>query len=70
MGVTPGHPMSEHIGLVRDFRRKFKEYTKEEFRDLSNKPMIKDILKGGVTKLNEQQIIERVKETLEGLKRD
>lgn len=60
MGGTP----VEHFGMVRDIRKKFTQYTKEEFRHLSNKPVIKNIVMG-MTKLNKDQIAERIKEHLE-----
>ena len=61
MGSTPG---MSHFGTVRDFRKKFNQFSKEEFRNISNEPMIKDIL-SGMTKLNKEQIMLRIKEHLE-----
>lgn len=55
---------SGHYSAVKKFRREFKQYTKTEFRELSNKPMIKDIL-SGMTKLNQDQIKDRIKEHLD-----
>ncbi len=57
----PGH---SHFGAVRNFRKEFNKFSKEEFRNISNEPMIKDIL-SGMTKLNEQQIIARIREHIE-----
>lgn len=60
MGVNPSSGMS-HLGLVREFRRKFKEYSKAEFREVGSKPVIKDIL-SGMTKLNKEDIKDRIAE--------
>lgn len=64
MGVQGG--VVAHLGMVKTFRKKFKEYTKEEFRHLSNQPMIKHILIG-MTSLNKEQIADRVKEHLDSM---
>lgn len=63
-GSIMGGSPSEHFGMVKTFRKKFKEYTKEEFRHISNQPMIKHILIG-MTELNKEQIADRIKEHLE-----
>lgn len=64
MGVYPSGSPSDHFGIVKSFRKEFKRYSKNEFRSLSKTPMIKDIL-SGMTKLNKDQIIDRVKEHLD-----
>lgn len=61
MGSTPG---MSHFGTVKQFRKEFSKFSKEEFRNVSKEPMIKDIL-SGMTKLNKEQIIKRIKEHLE-----
>lgn len=61
MCSTPG---MSHFGTVKQFRKEFSKFSKEEFRDVSKEPMIKDIL-SGMTKLNKEQIIRRIKEHLE-----
>lgn len=67
-GVSMGvqGELSGHLGMVKTFRKKFKEYTKEEFRHISNKPVIKNILIG-MTVLNKEQIADRVKEHLDNV---
>lgn len=62
MGVNPNLGMS-HLGVVREFRRKFKEYSKVEFREVGSSPVIKDIL-SGMTKLNKEEIKDRIAEHL------
>lgn len=64
MGVYPGGSAVEHFTMVKDFRKEFKKYTKAEFREISNKPVIKEIL-SGMTKLNKDQIKERIAQHLE-----
>ncbi len=61
-GVSDNSGMS-YLGSVRVFRREFKEYSKAEFREISNKPVIKDIL-SGMTKLNKEEIKDRIAEYL------
>jgi hypothetical protein len=60
IGQQPG---LSHLGTVRDFRKKFKEYTKAEFREMGENPVVKDILKG-LSKLNKDEIANRIKEHL------
>lgn len=56
-------PDMSHLGTVKEFRRKFKEYTKEEFRSMGKSPVVKEIL-SGMTKLNKEQIKDRIAEHL------
>jgi hypothetical protein len=60
----PGMP--SHLGAVKEFRKNFKQYTKEEFRHISNTPIVKNILMG-MTELNKDQIKDRIKEHLDNL---
>lgn len=60
-GVAPSH-----FGQVRQMRKKFKEVSKEEFRHLSKEPVVKHILMGA-TKLDKEQIAERIKEHIEAV---
>lgn len=53
---TPG---MNHFGTVKDFRKKFSQYSKEEFRKMGNKPVVKEILLG-MTKLNKEEIQNRI----------
>jgi hypothetical protein len=62
MQVTDSYGPS-HLGAVRDFRKSFKEYSKEEFREMGSKPVVKEILTG-LTKLNKEEIVERIREYL------
>lgn len=57
---TPGMP---HFGTVKEFRKRFKEYTKAEFREMGSKPVIKEIL-SCMTKLNKEEIKDRIVEHL------
>lgn len=57
MGVNP----LTHLSQVKDFRKKFKEYSKAEFREISNQLVIKDIL-SGMTRLNAEEIKSRIQE--------
>jgi hypothetical protein len=61
-GSMGGLPL-DHYGHVKKFRKEFKQYTKAEFREMSNKPVVKEIL-SGLTKLNGDEIAERIKEHL------
>lgn len=63
MGVYPGGSPSQHLGQVKQMRKRFKEYSKVEFREISNRPVIKDIL-SGMTKLNSDEIKGRIAEHL------
>lgn len=60
MGNQPG---MLHIETIREFRKRFKEHSKAEFREMGNKPVIKDIL-SGMTKLNKEEIKSRIAEHL------
>ena len=61
MGSPIGSTSPFHLGMVREARKKFKEYTKAEFRNISHEPMVKEIL-SGLTRLNRDQILDRIKE--------
>lgn len=50
-----------HQGQVQNIRKKFKELSKEEFRNLSNKPIVKEIMPAAL-KLSKEEILERIKE--------
>lgn len=64
LGAIMGSQLGmSHLGTVREFRKKFKEYSKAEFREMGNKPVIKEILEG-MTNLNKEQIKERIEEHL------
>lgn len=52
-----------HFGTVKKFRNKFSTYSKEDFRKMGKDPLVKDIL-SGMTKLNQDQIMDRIKEHL------
>ena len=56
-------PRMSHLGTVPESRRKFKEYSKAEFREIGNRPVIKDIL-SGMTELNKEEIKDRIAEHL------
>lgn len=58
-----GTPGTSHLGTVKEFRKRFKEYSKADFREMGNKPVVKDIL-SGMTKLNKDEIKERIAEHL------
>lgn len=49
-----------HMTAVREMREEFLDYTKEEFRELSHEPVIKDIMIGS-HKLTKEQAAERIK---------
>lgn len=53
-----------HLGSVKYFRKKFKEYSKEEFREMSEKPVIKEIL-AGLAKVPKEDVAERIRLYLE-----
>ena len=61
-----GGPPREHFRMVRTLRKKFKDYSKEEFRNMSRTPVIKDILSGS-HKLTTEEIGNRIKEHLDTL---
>jgi hypothetical protein len=60
-GPTPGG--LRHFGQVKKARERFKEYSKEDFRDISNEPVIKDILTGSC-KISFDEKLERINEYL------
>jgi len=53
-----------HFGTVRTFRKKFKSYSKEDFRNLSKKPLVKEMLVA-LEKVPAEDVAERVKAHLE-----
>lgn len=59
MGGDP----AEHFGQVRYMRKQFKEYSKEDFRNLSKTPIIKDILTGSCS-VPKEEIAARIKQHL------
>lgn len=63
LGGYMSQPGMPHFGTVKEFRNRFKEYTKAEFRGMGSKPVIKEIL-SGMTKLNKEEIKERIAEHL------
>jgi len=64
LGLAIGNQLGmSHLGTVKEFRKKFKEYSKAEFREMGKSPVIKEIL-SGMTKLNKEQIKERIEEHL------
>jgi len=66
LALHPDFLNISHNGQVKYFRKNFKEYSKEEFRDMSNDPMVKEILQGSV-KLSKEQIVDRIKEHLDNM---
>jgi hypothetical protein len=60
-----GQPVQSinHFGQVKQMRKEFKKFSKEEFRDLSKEPVIKDIL-SGMSKIGLDEAKERIKEHL------
>lgn len=61
-----GTSSNEHLGMVKELRKKFKQYSKEEFRNMSKAPIIKDILAGS-HKLSKTEIGDRIEEHLKDL---
>jgi hypothetical protein len=59
-------PAITAFGQLRRIRKRFKEYSKEEFRNMSKEPVIKDILSGS-HKLTEEEKQERIKEHLDNI---
>lgn len=62
MGVEPIGGLNHH-GQVKSFRKDFKEHSKEDFRKISNEPIVKDIM-SGMVKLGIEETKERIKEHL------
>lgn len=58
--IRDTQPIS-HFGQLRRIRKQFKEYSKEDFRNMSKEPMIKDILTGS-HKVSEEEKQDRIKE--------
>ncbi len=64
--VSPlGMPVG-HFGQVKYFRKKFKEYSKEEFRELSDEPLVKEML-AGMAKVPMEDVAERIKTHLDNM---
>lgn len=66
VGHPIGFPSHAHFGMVRELRKQFKKYSKEEFRELSKEPVVKAILTGSA-KLSTEEIAERIKEHLDNI---
>ncbi len=67
MGSTPRPGLPDtHFGQVKHFRKEFKKYSKEEFRDMSKEPVIKDILTG-THKMNAEEMKDRIQEHVDEL---
>ena len=62
-GVSPA---LSHFGQVKNSRKMFKQYSKEEFRNMSTAPVIKDIMTGS-TKLTPEEINIRINEHVDEL---
>ena len=55
-----------HLGQVKTFRNEFSDLSKEEFRNLSKEPMIKDIMISA-HKIGKEEAVKRIKEHLDNL---